>query len=414
MRMRRTGGERYSRSSHVTTWSSGNPTPIDLGVYYYAWFDSVKWIADHPKRSWLRYPSGRRRLAMKPVEHVMLHASGGESVVTMQTSASNWQTTSACQAIQGWHGEPVPVTTQSVGERVFAFAEAAFPDIDAVFSQHWQDKRPRLTTRLNLSVFLMELSDIKRMFDVIPVKHLSRKIGESVIGFNSWWDVLRYINRGHLNYNFGWRPFLSDVNKMFETLASFEERLKKFISRADEDVRLTRRPDSTTVSDTSEVPGNDPNFTLIVRRSFTVKVASTFELVYSLPAMSAKEMRWRAIADSCGLNLTPSAIWAVLPWSFVVDWFFNVSGILKDLDSDWVRPWIEYHQGCVSRKIQGQVSCDVRVPYGGAVCTGTTVKFSHYLRKVGLPASMSGSTDPLSADKIRLGSSLLLSLFGLR
>lgn len=352
---------------------------------------------------------------MKPVEHLMWDAQGGESPVTVRTSLNNWQTTSPCQVIQGWLPNPSGASID-VGTKVLGYGLAGLPSIDDAFSDHWQEKKPSLSTRLNLTVFLYELTDLKRMFDVLPSRHLSyvthtkgRRAGKRLKGLHSWRDVLMYINSGHLNYNFGWRPFVSDLKKIADNMMSWKKRLRDFVRRSDQDLRLRRTPEATVISDTSETPAPDVNFTLIVSKSLKVQFSSTFEIAYSIPDMGETELMWRAIADIAGLNLSPETIWQVIPWSFVCDWFWDVGGLLKTQSNDWVQPYVEYHQGCVTRHTTGSVSVGFRDPYGGATHSGVTVRFSHFLRKVGMP-DFSGTTDPLDADKIRLGASLLLSL----
>lgn len=176
---------------------------------------------------------------------------------------------------------------------------------------------------------------------------------------------------------------------------------------------MHRSPQELVISDTSTTSAPDPNFTLSVTKDFSVKFSSSFELTYSVPQMSPNAMRIRALLDTLGLNLNPSTIWAVIPWSFVVDWFIGIGPALKASENDWLQPWLDYHQGCVTRHCHGTVRVDFRDPYGGAVHTGVTVKFSHFLRKVGMPNN-SIRTNPLTADKIRLGGSLLLGLMGYR
>lgn len=277
-------------------------------------------------------------------------------------------------------------------------------------SSHWQRwlrAKPSMSSRANLAVFLYELRDIKRMFDLIPRKHFS---------LGSWRDVLRYGNSQHLNWNFGWKPFLGDIKSTLSGLSSFETRLRRFIS--DEDKQLLRHErDPVVESDGDTGWVNTPHPGYQIRKSWKCKVkyTSTFSFSYSIPPYDWEELRFRAFLDTLGLQITPRNIWAVLPWSFVCDWFADVGSYLDRYSSDWIEPWINFCQACTSVKVQAEA--DIRGAYAVTVGGGgrwefnlASVSYSHYVRTPGIPTACVGSGGELSADKIRLLASLMYTL----
>lgn len=276
----------------------------------------------------------------------------------------------------------------------------------------WNRCKPTMTTRANLGVFLYELGDVKRMFDFIPKKHLSYK-GRRI---DNWRMALNYANSQHLNYNFGWKPFLNDVKHVFQGLTSFDTRLEKFLKNQNT-TQTTHAGDPESES-TSTWMWRNEDFggwgELKLVRLYKVKRNSTFQFSYSIPNYSDRELRTRAYLDTLGLHVNPAQIWAVLPWSFVVDWFYDVGSVLSTTSEDWLQPWINCIQACHSTSIDVTVSCQVRyTESNGAstpfieVATGT----AHlYTRSVGMPNS-TFDTDELNADKIRLLSSLFVSRF---
>lgn len=278
----------------------------------------------------------------------------------------------------------------------------------------WIKAKPSMASRANLSVFLYELRDIKRMFDILPGKHFS---------VANWREVIKYGNDLHLNWNFGWRPFLTDLYKVGQGLRTFETRLYKFIGDANKSlVRHAQDPviEGTNVPDRNSMvywnSSVDGNFYWRHRSVWKAIYRSTFHFTYSLPAMSFDSLRWRAYLDTIGLAATPANIWAVIPWSFVLDWFVNVGEYLERYSSDWIEPWIIYCQACTSMKIEVTRTSEIRhllSYYAGRrppqVIEIGALAYSHYTRSVGLPQTTWTNRGTLDADKIRLLASLVAS-----
>jgi len=173
--------------------------------------------------------------------------------------------------------------------------------------------------------------------------------------------VLRYGNNQHLNYNFGWKPFLKDVKNTFKAVSSYEKRLAAFVSEADRD--LQRHSKGSPKSGRYVNAWTcfwDSNWRATITVDYEAVTAAGFRFRYSVPNYSAEELFWRGYADSLGLNVTPANVWAVIPWSFVVDWFVNVGKGLDTYSSDWVEPEVQlfdayYSQRC---KYSGTLTLD--------------------------------------------------------
>lgn len=395
-------------------------------------YDYVSWttrsmyerIVDDPKTRYVEYDKKMRRRAFKPVSHDTWTGIDLSAPVWVQTGPSNDALQSACELISAFHEHPAG---SDLCTTAYAYAVNTGIALDYRHYDRWLKVKPTMATRASLGVFLLELRDFKRMWDFIPNKHLlingvkARDWGY----FIGWWrkikgsdpsitDVGSYINSQHLNYNFGWKPFVSDIQKCWRGLEKMEGRLAKFKKNADTELRRRSR-DEPVYTD------NSPVYTAFLENSFWRNMrildrkstyASAFDFSYRIPQYSEAEMRWRALADTLGLQPSIHTLYAVTPLTFVVDWFFNVGGFLKSFENDWLQPWIAFHQGCYSRKLEGSFTWNVKGSdaYGGVVLPGINVDFSQYIRKVGSP-NFSATTDPLDADKIRLGASLLFSLF---
>lgn len=283
--------------------------------------------------------------------------------------------------------------------------------VDTTATARYQAAMPSMRSKANLAVFLWELSDIKRMFQFLPSKHLSYKMRR----VKDWREALKYANSQHLSYNFGWKPFVRDIKNTFKGLSDFDARLAKFASNAGK--RLTEhRSDSYSQLTSSGVfnplPELYPGFQWAqtsVERTYTYHCATTVQMTYGIPEYSQNELKVRAYLDTLGLHVNPSNIWAVLPWSFVVDWFVDVGNHLEQYQSDWTQPWIDIHQACTSRKIvEGKGVYTIKcVGCEGSPVLGTfTATVRCYDRTLGLGQLWSTTADALNSDKVRLLGSL--------
>lgn len=404
--------------------SSGQLT--NHGWVYWKHSSGAGRIQDVPKTAYVEYQKRMRRRAFKAVLHETWSGRDLSTPQWVRTSDNTESYCSASELLAGHHEIGYPDDHCGKAYELGMNPPSGLMDVGHGHYERWLNIKPTMATRTNLGVFLYELRDFKRMWDFIPAKHLLVQ-GVKVQSWGpvmAWWNRVRnfdpsfssltkYANSQHLNYNFGWKPFVSDILKCWRGLESFEKRLNRFQRDAGKELRKRFRDSPRLI--------NEQSLTAFVENPFWRKLgmwdireqhASAFDFTYLIPQYSSEEMRWRALADSLGMKLTPSAVWAGLPWSFVVDWFFNVGGFLQSYETDWLQPFVKLHQGCFSRKVEGQCTLNVKSSdaYGGVILPGPQVQFSHYSRKVGLP-TFSAATDDLDADKIRLGSSLLLSLF---
>jgi hypothetical protein len=267
----------------------------------------------------------------------------------------------------------------------------------------WDNAKPTMSTRANLSVFLAELRDVKRMFSCIPSRHFS---------FKSWRDVLGHANREHLRFNFGIKPFVRDVQNTFRAMSRFEDRLGRFIAQQNQDLRVHRvaSPAGGEFCVTYSFPYPFEAWQYRLTGTLTETASGTFHISYRLPNYSAEEMRWRAYADALGLHASLGNIWAVIPWSFVADWFVDIGSALDRNRDDWVQPWIDMFQCCRTMKRESTFIVEVRLsaysenPWNYA-CTYQQTSFS---RTLGLQGAVFEPTE-LNADRVRLLSSLVAS-----
>lgn len=359
-----------------------------------------------PHLEWIRDEGGKRRwvggrMAYKAVDHVTYTADFGGSGTWYYWSGIscrndlNW-ITSRCML-------PISPSSVDMADWTWSTIKSKLASPASYYARHWDRCKPTMTTRANLFVFLYELRDIKRMFEIIPKRHLRSKRG---YGFKDWRSALEYANGQHLNYAFGWRPFLSDVKNFRKALSSWRDRLDRFIRNQDKD--LSRRASTDVqVDDTSYHVSSDNLYELKLVISAGCVYSSSFQFRYTVPNYGDTELVLRALADAFGLNPSLANIWAVIPFSFVVDWFVGVGKYLdRTTTTDWLEPDLVMLQACSSRWSKGTATHYVRLKPSGAWVNSGTFNFEHYVRTTESPAHTMIELGDLTADKIRLLASL--------
>lgn len=364
------------------------------------------------RRQWATTPYGFRFMLWKPVtiNQWSVIADGSSASAFVDVGPSNcW-----IAPIGTYLAGEANTADGDFGTRLHALADSRLPP-DPNPMDLWDRAKPTMETRANLSVFLYELRDLKRMFEVLPVKHFNRKWKDIFrysrgrpTGRQGW---LKYVNDQHLNLMFGWRPFLSDVKKFYRGMATFDERLSRFVNQAGQDLSRHRKkgPITTTIDESWTLP-YDSHFRARLIGQIESTYAAAFRFAYSLPDYSPEELRWRAWADTLGARIDLATIWAVIPWSFVVDWFVTVGKSLEQNSVAWVEPYVNLHQAYHSARYSYSFTLEL-YPQGGWTGPGSTVgriTGSKYVRTIGMPR-FTIETPDLDANKIRLLASLGLS-----
>jgi len=194
---------------------------------------------------------------------------------------------------------------------------------------------PTLESGFSLGNFVYELGEIKSLL--------------------RWWSrgksYLRNLGDAYLNYSFGLRPFLMDLKNLATGLFTVRDRL----------IALKAGAGKLNVRRYSEEDGNltssviTPHTANDVKRDWTVnhvKYTATMTYTYQYPDIDSDLEGLYALLDAIGLNLNPQIIWDAIPYSFVVDWFFNVGDFLAQLRKKWVPVTITIKEFGVSVKMQ--------------------------------------------------------------
>lgn len=171
-----------------------------------------------------------------------------------------------------------------------------------------------------------------------------------------------------LEWHFGWSPLLSDIHTSAEILSN-DFRRKVAIGRA-KDV-FEESGGSYTVGNSGE-----PDSSISGQLSWEIRAKVVAWIEVSNPNL--------LLASQMGLTNPALIAWELVPFSFVVDWIFNVSKFLNTFDELFGLTLVEpYHSAKV--RIIGRAKWDYIYP-SGAIRTATMDSSLHsFQRARGLP-----------------------------
>lgn len=192
--------------------------------------------------------------------------------------------------------------------------------------------RPDLTT-VSIPNFILELKDIRRMFTL----------------FKSNLSLAKNVAGAHLNYKFGWKPFIGDLQNIYNGVAKLHDRLVAWEKSINvlQHGSTTLLKDSTTISGSSPAGFHSVAWTLTVTRH--VKAHIKWKPL-PLAIMQPFEKTLRALMDALGFELNPRIVWNALPFSFVLDWFFDVGSFLERFNIDALELPIVYIDSALDYK----------------------------------------------------------------
>lgn len=258
----------------------------------------------------------------------------------------------------------------------------------------------KIRGQLDLSVSLAEASQTKSMFS----KYLTRKgiasIAKDILG------VTKDVRRGKilnskqaslaanawLEYTYGWKPLASDIYNALDELQNHH--LRKNINNVD--VRVTRKKRDVFAQSYGVTPGLEHLHS--VNGFYSCTISGFIEP--SIPIQSV----------STWTSLNPANIaWELLPYSFVVDWFYDIGSYLRDMESYFL------YNSSITRVSQSQLSvvsdfatCYAQAETGNGdekriVSANASATYIDFNRSVGLQAPNAPSL------KLNLGSNQILS-----
>jgi hypothetical protein len=176
--------------------------------------------------------------------------------------------------------------------------------------------KPDLTS-IQVPNFLLELENIPKMWRL----------------WKTQLSVLRNLAEARLNWSYGWKPLIGDLSTIRNTILSVYQQIKEWNDKGPQIIK--RKLDYPISNDTLTgdfvYPSGNHKTYWSASQEQTLAAYLVFK-TEKIPGLDTWETVLRAYLDALGFELNPKIIWDAIPFSFVLDWFFDVGG------------WIERHK----------------------------------------------------------------------
>lgn len=227
-----------------------------------------------------------------------------------------------------------------------------------LFATGWARTRPGNPVA-SLGQFLIELRDPlgvpgreligkgyesfwKKGYLRIPFQNIPYHLLNSL----SWF---RSLGSEYLNVVFGWKPFVNDLQQTYSLMKKIDREMAQI--KRDNGRSIRRRTSlvndkTSNKSSTNYVGpfvacgGTPVNWWSAASRSAfsvvsTTKVNAWYVAAYTYYIPDTNSWAWdtRARAALFGVLPTPELVWSVMPWSWLVDWFYNMGDVISNATS---------------------------------------------------------------------------------
>jgi hypothetical protein len=297
-------------------------------------------------------------------------------------------------------------------QECFEHAAVAIPGVPGTFDAQalqlaqdmWSSIRPSMEGDFSIINFILELKD---MADIMHLYRDIRKAWKVRKDLNPLYRRRmadrsdRLLSGGVLAYQFGIKPFLDDVYNVFKQLSTFKSKLDALVRGENKthrkhvmwmrslNIPADQKDLSTVVS--SGMPG------ALMDRTWQrepYRVNGTFVYRYTMPDANGWRSKVGGFLDALGLNVNPAIIWNAIPFTFVVDWFFNVSKWLHSLRMESLGILVRLESCSVSCKTKASCNYTYKWPQASWAQTCVVVRRVAYRRLSIDPAAVMGAIEP--------------------
>lgn len=163
-------------------------------------------------------------------------------------------------------------------------------------------------------------------------------------------EKFKDIPSAYVGAEFGWRPLLNDIYSLLDAGARVEERLQRLLKNNGKPVRgrahVTSVRENSLLHEGSEgsvgisystwswykpfVPKPADAGYFRITKSYTRDVWFSGQFQFWLRDLSTPGKMLKLRAQLYGLEITPSLLWELMPWSWLIDWFSNVGELLEN------------------------------------------------------------------------------------
>lgn len=237
----------------------------------------------------------------------------------------------------------------------------------------------------------------------------------------------RTVGSNYLAYQFGWKPFLSDLDRWFTSIKHVDRRIAQL--KSDQGKWIKRGGPLAFESDTvtnslgtgfdawlGPYGGIKVHGTRSVVESERVWFSGRFR--YYIPGLNDSKLgKFRAIRKLWGLDITPEVVYNLVPWSWLFDWFSNLGDVISNFTSAIEDNLVSKYAYCmlehkITTTLNAQVATEVYEGTYPMVRTYHNLQHQHVRHtKTRVPASPFGFN--LTPDGLTIRQGAILSALGI-
>lgn len=189
--------------------------------------------------------------------------------------------------------------------------------------------QPDLTS-VSIPNFLLDIKELTRLYELWKEK--STKFPRYIKNVRNATkkDVVNSIPDKFIAYKFGWKPTVADLTDLITGVIGLRKKIAEFQDKLG---GLFQRNTSvshgllTSAAGTTTYPSGNHSCTWTANCQRKVEASVTYAAM-PIAAIHSLDLVLRGLLDSMGFELNPRIIWDAIPFSFVVDWFFDVGSFL--------------------------------------------------------------------------------------
>lgn len=188
--------------------------------------------------------------------------------------------------------------------------------------------------------FLIELRDLPRLPLINAFKNKGRYFR----------NLARNIGSEYLNVEFGWKPYISDIQKATKATLNAKKRVKQFYQDSGKPVKRRTSPVKTQMvigqagptasggwpAQLSNLNPSNQKYSYVITQETTTWFTASY--TYWLPKHGTDWLSniiegERKLAFLYGTRVTPETLWNVAPWTWLADYFGNFGDIVSNFSS---------------------------------------------------------------------------------
>lgn len=185
----------------------------------------------------------------------------------------------------------------------------------------WQKFKPA-KPKVNLGIFIAELREIGGL--------LFKRL-----------NSLKNLGSNYLAVEFGWKPFIGDLCTWYDSVINLSDQIDQLIRDNNQWIHRSGSVKSEGSSSVSNVTGTGLSPTYYCSITGMTRTVTTSNRIwfsgrfkYFIPGLNSSKLgRFRALRRLWGLEITPSNVYELIPFSWLLDYFINVGTLINNFES---------------------------------------------------------------------------------